>query len=56
MEMGMIGLGRMGGNMVERLMKAGHQCVVYDRSPDVVKSYEAKGAVGTASLAVNLRS
>lgn len=51
MQLGMIGLGRMGGNMVERLMKAGHCCVVHDRSPDVVKAYEAKGAVGAASLA-----
>jgi 6-phosphogluconate dehydrogenase len=51
MQLGMIGLGRMGGNMVERLMKAGHQCVVYDRSPDVVKSYVAKGAIGATTLA-----
>ncbi len=33
MELGMIGLGRMGANMVERLMKAGHDCVVYDATP-----------------------
>ena len=43
MQLGMIGLGRMGGNMVERLMKAGHRCVVYDRSPDTVRAYAAKG-------------
>ena len=37
MQMGMVGLGRMGGNMVERLMRRGHSCVVYDRNPDAVK-------------------
>jgi 6-phosphogluconate dehydrogenase len=47
----MIGLGRMGGNMVERLMRGGHTCVVYDRSPETVKNYEAKGATGAAALA-----
>jgi len=46
----MIGLGRMGGNMVRRLMRAGHQCVVYDRSPDAVKGLAAEGAVGAGSL------
>jgi 6-phosphogluconate dehydrogenase len=51
MQLGMIGLGRMGGNMVERLMRAGHQCVVYDRSPEAVKRLEARGAVGAGSLA-----
>jgi 6-phosphogluconate dehydrogenase len=51
MQLGMIGLGRMGGNMVERLMRGGHQCVVYDRSPDAVKRLEARGAVGAGSLA-----
>jgi 6-phosphogluconate dehydrogenase len=47
----MIGLGRMGGNMVERLLRGGHTCVVYDRSPEAVKQHEAKGAAGAASLA-----
>ena len=37
MQLGMIGLGRMGANMVRRLIKDGHQCVVFDRSPDAVK-------------------
>jgi 6-phosphogluconate dehydrogenase len=46
----MIGLGRMGGNMVRRLMKAGHKCVVYDRSSDSVKQLSGEGAVGASSL------
>ena len=50
MELGMIGLGRMGTNMVRRLMRAGHRCVVYDRQPEVVKALTKEGAVGTASL------
>jgi 6-phosphogluconate dehydrogenase len=50
MQLGMIGLGRMGGNMVERLMSRGHQCVVYDRSSAAVQSYAAKGATGAADL------
>jgi len=40
MQIGMIGLGRMGANMVRRLMKHQHECVVYDRSPDGVKAME----------------
>jgi 6-phosphogluconate dehydrogenase len=50
MELGMIGLGRMGANMVERLMKAGHSCVVYDNHADAVQQSVAKGAKGTTSL------
>jgi 6-phosphogluconate dehydrogenase len=50
MQLGMIGLGRMGGNMVERLMGRGHTCVVYDRNADAVKSYMARGATGAANL------
>jgi 6-phosphogluconate dehydrogenase len=50
MQLGMIGLGRMGGNMVRRLMRAGHECVVNDRSPDPVKALVAEGAIGAASL------
>jgi 6-phosphogluconate dehydrogenase len=46
----MIGLGRMGGNMVERLLRGGHTCVVHDRSADSVQKYVAKKAVGAASL------
>ena len=51
MQLGMIGLGRMGANMVRRLMKAGHQCVVYDVHPDAVANLAKEGAVGAASLA-----
>ena len=51
MQIGMIGLGRMGANMVKRLLKGGHQCVVYDRSAAVVKELSAVGAVGATSLA-----
>jgi 6-phosphogluconate dehydrogenase len=50
MQLAMIGLGRMGGNMVERLMNRGHTCVVYDRDPATVKKYEAKRATGASSL------
>jgi 6-phosphogluconate dehydrogenase len=50
MELGMIGLGRMGANMVERLIKAGHRCVVNDSNPDIVRQSVAKGASGTADL------
>src|SRR5580704_3518873 len=50
MELGMIGLGRMGANMVERLMKAGHKCVVFDNHADAVQQSVAKGAKGTTSL------
>src|SRR5262249_15614602 len=51
MQFGMIGLGRMGANMVRRLMKKGHKCVVYDRSPDVVARLAKEGATGSSSLA-----
>jgi 6-phosphogluconate dehydrogenase len=50
MELGMIGLGRMGANMIERLMQAGHQCVVYDSHADAVQSLVAKGARGSSKL------
>ncbi len=50
MQLGMIGLGRMGGNMVRRLMRGGHECVVFDLSPDNVKALEADGAKGASSL------
>ena len=50
MEMGMIGLGRMGGNMVSRLLKAGHRMIAYDQSAEVVKGKAAEGAIGAASL------
>jgi 6-phosphogluconate dehydrogenase len=50
MQLGMIGLGRMGANMVRRLMRGGHECVVHDRSPDVIAALEGEGATGGASL------
>jgi 6-phosphogluconate dehydrogenase len=51
MRIGMIGLGRMGANMVRRLLNGGHECVVYDRSPEAVKASAAHGARGASSLA-----
>jgi len=50
MQIGMIGLGRMGANMVRRLLRGGHECVVNDRNPDAVKSLVDEGAIGAASL------
>jgi len=50
MQIGMIGLGRMGGNMVRRLMKGGHSCVVYDRGADVVAAFAREGATGARSV------
>ncbi|HSE52522.1 MAG TPA: decarboxylating 6-phosphogluconate dehydrogenase [Gemmatimonadales bacterium] len=51
MQLGMIGLGRMGGNMVRRLMRAGHECVVYDVNPPAVQALAGEGATGSDSLA-----
>ena len=51
MQFGMIGLGRMGANMVRRLMRGGHRCVVYDRAPETVATLVKEGATGSASLA-----
>ena len=50
MQLGMIGLGRMGANIVRRLMRDGHECVVFDRNPDSVKQLAGEGAVGVTSL------
>ena len=50
MQLGMIGLGRMGANLVRRLMRDGHSCVVYDRSADAVKALSGDGATGASSL------
>ncbi|WP_374045074.1 phosphogluconate dehydrogenase (NAD(+)-dependent, decarboxylating) [Geobacter sp. AOG2] len=50
MQLGMIGLGRMGADMVRRLMRGGHDCVVYNRSPAAVAELAGEGAAGTASL------
>src|SRR5437879_13371831 len=49
MEMGMVGLGRMGGNMVLRLMKRGHRMVAFDLSADAVKRHADQGAIGATS-------
>jgi 6-phosphogluconate dehydrogenase len=51
MQLGMIGLGRMGANMVRRLLRNGHECVAYDRSAQAVQQLAAEGAVGAASPA-----
>jgi 6-phosphogluconate dehydrogenase len=51
MQLGMIGLGRMGANLVRRLTRDGHRCVVYDRSADAVKQLEGEGATGASSMA-----
>jgi len=50
MQLGMIGLGRMGAGLVRRLMRDGHECVVYDVNADSVKALEADGATGASSL------
>jgi 6-phosphogluconate dehydrogenase len=49
MQLGMVGLGRMGGNMVRRLMRNGHECAVFDLNPDNVKQLAAEGAVASKS-------
>ncbi len=51
MQLGMIGLGRMGANIVRRLMRDGHECVVYDRAPSVVEVLAGEGATGVVSVA-----
>src|SRR5437763_1765769 len=50
MQLGMVGLGRMGANLVRRLMRDGHECVVYDQNLDAVQLLSAEGAVGAATL------
>lgn len=50
MQLGMVGLGRMGANIVRRLMRDGHECVVYDVNPDTVKEVAGEGAIGSDSL------
>jgi 6-phosphogluconate dehydrogenase len=50
MQLGMVGLGRMGSNLVRRLLPAGHECVVYDVNPDTVKELAGEGATGAGSL------
>ena len=51
MQLGMIGLGRMGGNIVRRLMKNGHDCVVFDTNAGAVAQLAGEGAAGAADLA-----
>src|SRR5260221_2447654 len=51
MQLGMIGLGRMGGNIVRRLMRGGHQCVVFDTNGDAVAQLAGEGAGGAKSVA-----
>ncbi|MEQ9689409.1 MAG: NAD(P)-binding domain-containing protein, partial [Bauldia litoralis] len=50
MQLGMIGLGRMGANMVRRLMRDGHECVVFDVNPAAVKELAGEGAIGATSM------
>src|ERR1051325_10876940 len=50
MQLGMIGLGRMGANMVRRLLRGGHECVVFDMSPKAVEELVQEKAVGAADL------
>ena len=50
MQLGMVGLGRMGANIVRRLMRGGHECVVYDVNPAAVKGLEGEGATGASSV------
>jgi 6-phosphogluconate dehydrogenase len=50
MQLGMVGLGRRGANLVRRLMRDGHHCVVVDVNADVVKELESEGATGLSSL------
>ena len=58
MQLGMVGLGRMGANMVRRLIRNGHECVVFDRSPKAVSEFkdEAVGAVSLADLVEKLEA
>src|SRR5579864_9541708 len=51
MQLGMVGLGRMGANLVRRLMRDGHSCVVFDVNPTAVADLAAEGATGSDSLA-----
>jgi 6-phosphogluconate dehydrogenase len=50
MQLGMVGLGRMGGNMVRRLARNGHQCVVFNRTPAAIKAVVGKGVTGSTDL------
>ena len=52
MQLGMIGLGRMGANMVRRLMRGGHACVVYDMAADAVQALAREGAMGATGWTI----
>ena len=56
MQLGMIGLGRMGANMATRLIKAGHECIAYDSHPEPVKELVKQGAKGSTSLPAFVKS
>src|SRR5947209_3259564 len=56
MQLGMVGLGRMGGNMVRRLMRGGHQCSVFDLNPENVRALSAEGATGSKSAEEFIKS
>ena len=56
MQLAMIGLGRMGGNMVERLMRDGHKLVAFDRTAETLAKYESLGATPAADLATVVKS
>jgi 6-phosphogluconate dehydrogenase len=56
MQLGMIGLGRMGANMAMRLMKAGHECIVYDSHPEPVQQLVKQGAKGSTSVTAFVKS
>jgi len=56
MQLGMIGLGRMGANMAMRVMKAGHECIVYDSHPEPVQELVKQGAKGSTSLTAFVKS
>src|SRR5215469_13269060 len=51
MQLGMVGLGRMGANMVRRLIRKGHECAVFDASPAAVQALAREGATGASSMA-----
>src|SRR3954452_1820579 len=50
MQLGMVGLGRMGANLVRRLMAGGHECVAFDVNPDAVRQLESEGAIGANTM------
>ena len=56
MQLGMVGLGRMGGNMVRRLLRAGHECVIFDLDPKAVRTLAGEGATGADSLEAIIRA